>query len=391
MSSNIWGYQGVNTPLESLTQGRYNVADYTEMRAEFGARIQALENAGGFVPTNVNITGYLNIVPGSSGYGYLTTTGYANIAGAVTIGGLATFSNDVVLGNNLTVSGLASLQNVDIANVNAGDISADNLTVTNVLEAQTLDITATSTFGGNITLTSPAKIIGDGSLLTGVIAATATNALACSGNSATATNVNYAGLTGTVPTWNQNTTGNALTATTANDPNKLPLSGGTLTGALNMGANAINSTGSITASSFSGSGALLTGITAMFPSTFISVDQTAGQNYTPPANNTKYTTVLFQYTNSCTLNLANFAVDLAVFPDGARYFSVIKGSNAILPFTVTIVAPAGYAGYTFYSPSGTAAYTPYSMGTGTFSLTLVIWRNGSTPPSTERIYVTGIS
>jgi hypothetical protein len=35
------------------------------------------------------------------------------------------------------------------------------------------------------------------------------------GNAATATNVAYSGLTGTVPTWNQNTTGNAATATTS--------------------------------------------------------------------------------------------------------------------------------------------------------------------------------
>ena len=35
------------------------------------------------------------------------------------------------------------------------------------------------------------------------------------GNAATATNVAYSGLTGTVPTWNQNTTGNAATATLA--------------------------------------------------------------------------------------------------------------------------------------------------------------------------------
>ena len=33
------------------------------------------------------------------------------------------------------------------------------------------------------------------------------------GNAATATNVAYSGLTGTVPTWNQNTSGNAATAT----------------------------------------------------------------------------------------------------------------------------------------------------------------------------------
>ena len=35
----------------------------------------------------------------------------------------------------------------------------------------------------------------------------------CTGNAATATNVAYTGLTGTVPTWNQDTSGNAATAT----------------------------------------------------------------------------------------------------------------------------------------------------------------------------------
>lgn len=46
---------------------------------------------------------------------------------------------------------------------------------------------------------------GDGSLLTNVAAATALVAASCP----------YSGLTGTVPIWDQNTTGNALTATTA--------------------------------------------------------------------------------------------------------------------------------------------------------------------------------
>ena len=40
-------------------------------------------------------------------------------------------------------------------------------------------------------------------------------ALNIGGNAATATNIPYSGLTGTVPTWNQNTTGNAATATNA--------------------------------------------------------------------------------------------------------------------------------------------------------------------------------
>jgi microcystin-dependent protein len=47
------------------------------------------------------------------------------------------------------------------------------------------------------------------------VALATTYAISISGNAATATNVAYSGLTGTVPTWNQNTTGNAATATTA--------------------------------------------------------------------------------------------------------------------------------------------------------------------------------
>ena len=43
----------------------------------------------------------------------------------------------------------------------------------------------------------------------------ATSSGSTGGNAATATNVAYSGLTGTVPTWNQNTTGNAATATSA--------------------------------------------------------------------------------------------------------------------------------------------------------------------------------
>jgi hypothetical protein len=59
---------------------------------------------------------------------------------------------------------------------------------------------ANPTFTG--TLTGPAATI-----------TTVTGALV--GNATTATNVAYSGLTGTVPTWNQNTTGNAATATLA--------------------------------------------------------------------------------------------------------------------------------------------------------------------------------
>ena len=69
-------------------------------------------------------------------------------------------------------------------------------------------IASTSTTTGTIRVTGGVGVSGQ------VHAAGFTGPL--TGNASTATNVAYSGLTGTVPTWNQNTTGNAATATTAN-------------------------------------------------------------------------------------------------------------------------------------------------------------------------------
>lgn len=63
-----------------------------------------------------------------------------------------------------------------------------------------------------------------GATMTGALTATGfTGPL--TGNAATATNVAYSGLTGTVPTWNQDTTGNAATATTAATATNVAYSG----------------------------------------------------------------------------------------------------------------------------------------------------------------------
>lgn len=80
-----------------------------------------------------------------------------------------------------------------------------------------IDIAASQMTSGTI---ASARISGS---YTGITAIgtltdlTVTNTItgSISGNAATATNVPYSGLTGTVPTWNQNTTGNAATATLA--------------------------------------------------------------------------------------------------------------------------------------------------------------------------------
>lgn len=93
--------------------------------------------------------------------------------------------------------------------------------------------------GGNLTslIVSGAVTAGSfvGALTGNVTGNVSGSSGSCTGNSATATNVAYTGLTGTVPTWNQNTTGNAATATTASSASNASFatSAGTATNATN--------------------------------------------------------------------------------------------------------------------------------------------------------------
>jgi hypothetical protein len=68
--------------------------------------------------------------------------------------------------------------------------------------ASGLSLSGTVTTSGNLTLSGTVNSLAAG-----------TYAISISGNAATATNVAYTGLTGTVPTWNQNTTGTAANVT----------------------------------------------------------------------------------------------------------------------------------------------------------------------------------
>lgn len=82
--------------------------------------------------------------------------------------------------------------------------------------------------GGNLT-----SLIVSGAVTAGSFVGALTGNV--TGNASTATNVAYTGLTGTVPTWNQNTTGNAATATTASSASNASFatSAGTATNATN--------------------------------------------------------------------------------------------------------------------------------------------------------------
>lgn len=225
MAGNIYGYQGVHTPLESVTQGRYTLADYTTMRTELTSRLIALENQGGFIPTNVEITGFLHMLPGGAGLGEIETT--SSITGASLYINGEMHGGNVVCDNNLACGGILSGNGSGLTNITGTDSTKLPLaggTLTGPLISQAITVNAGYAISGNgsgltninditklplsggtltnsLTITAPGKFIGDGSLLTGVIAATATNALACSGNSATATTAANlsGGAAGTVP------------------------------------------------------------------------------------------------------------------------------------------------------------------------------------------------
>lgn len=103
MAGNIYGYQGVHTPLESVTQGRYTLSDYTSMRTELTSRLIALENQGGFVPTNVEITGYLHMIPGGAGMGEIETT--SSITGESLYINSEAHCGSIVCDSNITFAG----------------------------------------------------------------------------------------------------------------------------------------------------------------------------------------------------------------------------------------------------------------------------------------------
>jgi len=239
MSNNIWGYQGLQTPLENLTQGNYNVADYTNMRREFNARLQALENAGGFIPTNVSIQGYCSIVPGTNGFGNFSATGSTTLGGTLNVASTATFQSGVSIAGALSVSTL-----------NISNLSANALTVS-----------------GNITSTA-GQFIGNGSGLTGVNGTDSTKLPLVGGTLTGALNTQNIVVSGGF-----GISGNGSGLTNINDITKLPLAVGTVSGALGVGGNLntngiFQALGNITAISpakFIGDGSSLTGIVATPP------------------------------------------------------------------------------------------------------------------------------
>lgn len=222
MAGNIYGYQGVHTPLESVTQGRYTLADYTTMRTELTSRLIALENQGGFIPTNVEITGYLHMLPGGAGLGEIETT--SSITGASLYINGEMHGGNVVCDNDLACGGILSGNGSGLTNVTGSDATKLPLaggTLTGALITQAVTVTGGYSISGNgsglTNINDITKLPLAGGSISGSLAVIGT----ITGNGAGLTTIPYSALSGVVPTWNQSTTGNALTATTVTN-----LSGG---------------------------------------------------------------------------------------------------------------------------------------------------------------------
>lgn len=122
MAQNIFGFQGVNTPLENLTNGRYTVADYTTLKETTNARLVALERQQ-LTPINVTLYGKVDIVPTNALPGNLSVAGTATIGGQLmvgsnlTIGGLLAFPD----GTLQTTAGNGNIYYIEYMNTGVGD------------------------------------------------------------------------------------------------------------------------------------------------------------------------------------------------------------------------------------------------------------------------------
>lgn len=347
MSNNIWGYQGLQTPLESLTNGNYNVADYTTMRKEFNARLQALENAGGFQPTNVQIQGYCSIVPGTQGPGNLTASGVTSLGSTLTVSGQVTCSA------GLSVAGVLTAGSLNFTSLAAIDAGVSNLVVSN-----SADFNGPMTTK-NITIDGGSTISGNGSGLTNI-------------NDITKLPLGGGAMTGTLTTrqivigagFSIQGDGSLLSNVQATDPNALPLTGGGLSGTLSTQNIIVNNGYSIT-----GNGSKLT--TANL-SSFDNI--LGGPAWIPAANYSKYLHLVLNYSNAVTVQLKNMGFTNSDFPDNSRTITITKKAVASGDYIMTLSLPV-QSGYTWRwitpASDGGTANIQMLVGTSSFTFNLI--------------------
>lgn len=347
MSNNIWGYQGLQTPLENLTQGNYNVADYTNMRKEFSARLSALENAGGFQPTNVTISGFCSVVPGSQGYGNLTTSGYAQVGGYLTVAGAVTCNA------GLTVTGTLQAGSLSFADISAtsasisGNCSVGSLSSLGNITSSSGSITGLQFVGGGagltgVTGTDATKLPLTGGTLTGALTVSS-GALTVSSGNITATSGQFVG------------NGAGLTGITSTDPTKLPLAGGTMTGSITSQSISVLPGYTI----YNNKGNKFSFFSNTYAGPFI-VNQQNGSvhDYIKLLNNTP-----------CTVSLVNLVTtDNQNYQDQQRLATITKRNMVNGDYSVSVVPPLNYV----FNSKGAINASTYTIPLGVFSVTFMI-------------------
>jgi hypothetical protein len=190
----------------------------------------------------ITTSGTLNIVNTAPDQ-TVVLTGAGTTAITGTYPSFTVTSNDAYVGTVTSVGGTGTVSGVTLTGTVTG---SGNLTLGGTLAvtpsnfaSQTANTVLIAPNGSVGTPTFRALVAADVPILN---QNTTGSSGSCTGNAATASNVAYSGLTGTVPTWNQNTTGNAATASS------VPYSG--LTGTVptwnqNTTGTAANVTGTV--------------------------------------------------------------------------------------------------------------------------------------------------
>ena len=165
--------------------------------------------SGNFIPNDYSLTTHIHgnitnsgLIGSTASLPLITGTG-----GIIQVGAFGTTSgtfcqgNDSRLSDSRTANGGTS---VSFSGSLSGDVTGtQGATVVGKINGTSMAALATGILKNTTTTGKPS------------IAIAGTDYVIPSGNVATATNVAYSGLTGTVPTWNQNTTGSSATLTTA--------------------------------------------------------------------------------------------------------------------------------------------------------------------------------
>ena len=393
MSSNISGFQGVNTPLQSMTNGKYTLADYTKMNTTFGARITALEKAVAFNPNNIVIGGSLTIQPNSTQAGTLSVASNGTINGNLSVAKTLTVTQNAIVNGTLSVAGAVTYNTLAVNNLNTMEIansgnissatfSGDGAGLTSVVAAQV----STSNTGGNTAhylcmvdsnVTEDHSIHTDGGLhyipSTNVLTATSfTGSLTGNADSATNCTNLMNGTDGQIPYQSAVSTtsfvptgapGQVLTSQGAfapawatpgviNDPTKMPLAGGQFTGNVQFTAPAC----------------AINYKQNQYAAWFLSSFDTFQLN--PSTHD------VFSYQGSASAPLApeiyltNNGADSSYYQDGMRLITVIKPVNDSLStgYAINVYPPTGYQ-FRYFGVDGGLSYT---MSTTTFSVTFML-------------------